>query len=155
MKRKFKILMVFCMLAIGLCAQEKQRFSPEKFEADMVAYITREAQLSQQECEGFFPLLKEMHNKQRELYGKIRKIGKERPADDKAFAEAVKEVDRMNIELKQIEEQYHQNMLKKIPASKLYDAIKAENRFHRQMMKGWQHPQNPKNKVKKPTDRLR
>jgi hypothetical protein len=34
-------------------------------------------------------------------------------------------------------------MMKAIPAKKVYDAIMAENRFHRRMMRGWQNPNGP------------
>ena len=42
----------------------------------------------------------------------------------------------MNIELRQIEQAYHQKMMKAVPAKKVYDAIMAENNFHRRMMRG-------------------
>ncbi|MBR1547566.1 MAG: hypothetical protein IJ637_02425 [Prevotella sp.] len=142
MTKKIITLALVAMMTLGLYAQQqRQKFSPEKFETDMMEYITREAKLSQQESGVFFPLLKEMHTKQREVYGRMRELGKNRPADEKAFAESVKQVDKLNIELKQIEEKYHQKMLKVVAASKVYDAIKAENRFHRQMMKNWQKPE--------------
>ena len=80
-----------------------------------------------------------MHQKQRAAYGRIRTVTKQKPADDEACAAAIKECDKLNLELKQIEQTYHQKMLKVVSATKVYAAINAEGRFHRQMMKGWQH----------------
>ena len=139
-KGRFIVLLFGCLLSMTVAAQDTKKFSPEKFEADQQAFITREAHFTQQESDAYFPLLKEMQKKQRDLYGKIRSLGMNRPSDEKAFAESVRQADKLNIELRQIEQQYHQKMLKVVPASKLYDAIRAENRFHRQMMKGWQRP---------------
>lgn len=133
------VVVLWCLLvSVGVSAQER-KFSPEKFEAELEQYITREANLDQQEAAKFFPLFKEMHQKQRSLFAKIRKASKETPADDKAAAETVKLCDKLNIELKQIEQKYHDKMLKVLSAQKVYSAINAENRFHRRMMKGWQN----------------
>jgi hypothetical protein len=136
-RRKISALMIALAMTLGTYAQE-QKFSPEKFDADMTAFVTREAGFTQQEADKFFPLFNEMHQKQRAVYGRIRTATKQKPADDDACAKVVKECDKLNVELKEIEQTYHQKMLKVVPATKVYDAIRAEARFHRQMMKGWQ-----------------
>jgi hypothetical protein len=138
MKKSFLILACL-MLAMTGMAQE-QKFSPEKFEADMEAFITKEAKFNENEAAKFFPLFKEMHQKQRGLYTKMRNYGKEKPATDDACAAAIRERDKLNMELRQLEQTYHKKMMQVVPPSKVYDAIRAENKFHRQMMKGWQRP---------------
>ena len=148
--RKF-VLLTFCLMLTMVCAaQEKMKFSPEKFEADMAAYITKEAKLTEDEAKKYFPLLREMHQKQRSLYKKARNFGKEKPATEEACAAVIHERDKLEIEQRQIEQSYHKKMLQVIPASKLYDAIRAEARFHRKMMKGWQRPPMPKPMGKRP-----
>ena len=133
--------MVICMIfPLCISAQDTNKFSPEKFEADMKAFITSQAHLTSQEADAFFPLLKEMHEKQREIYGRMTQADRKRPTDEKGFAEALRQSDRANVELRQLEERYHQKMLKVLPASKVYDAVKAESRFHRQAMRVWQRP---------------
>lgn len=144
------IIILFCLLAtLGISAQEKPKFSPEKFEADLEDFITREADLDQQEAAKFFPILKEMHQKQRALYVKMRKTSKEKAADEKTAAESIRLCDKLNIEVRQIEQQYHNKMLKALSAQKVYNAISAENRFHRKMMRGWQKPSAGKHKDKR------
>ena len=138
MMRNFILLLAMLALTLDSQAQE-QKFSPEKFDADMAAFVTREANFTPQEAEKFFPLFKEMHQQMRTVYGRIRTVTKQKPADDEACAAAIKECDKLNLELKKIEQTYHQKMLKVVSATKVYEAIKAEARFHRQMMKGWQH----------------
>ena len=138
MKKSFLILACL-MLAMTGMAQE-QKFSPEKFEADMEAFITKEAKFNENEAAKLFPLFKEMHQKQRGLYTKMRNYGKEKPATDDACAAAIRERDKLNMELRQLEQTYHKKMMLVVSPSKVYDAIRAENKFHRQMMKGWQRP---------------
>ena len=135
--RRMILLSVSMMLFLVGMAQER-KFSPEKFEADLAAYITKEAKLTNEEAAKFFPLLREMHQKQRGLYKKMRNAGREKPTSEEGCANAISERDRLDIELKKLEQCYHKKMVQVLPASKVYDAIKAENQFHRQMMKGWQ-----------------
>ena len=61
-----------------------------------------------------------------------------KPANEEGCAAAIRERDKLEIELKQLEQCYHKKMIQVIPASKVYDCINAENRFHRKKMKGWQ-----------------
>ena len=122
-------------------AQDQKKFSPEKFQADLEEFITKEAHFDQQEAAKFFPLLRELQAKQRAIYGRMRQTPK--PGDDAKCAEAIREWDKANIELKQLDQQYHKKMMQVVPASKLFDAIMAESRFHRKMMKGWRDQNGP------------
>ena len=61
-----------------------------------------------------------------------------KPSNDEACKQAILEYDKLNLELRQLDVTYHKKMMKLVPASKVYEIMKAENRFHRQMMKGWQ-----------------
>lgn len=141
MKQTVIILLLQLLVVLPMSAQKHQKkFSPEKFDADMEQFVTNEAHLTPQEAEKFFPLFREMHQKQRAVYHKIRQATKQKPADDKACEATLKECDKLNLELREIEQHYHQKMMKVVPAKKVYDAVLAENRFHRRMMKGWQMP---------------
>ena len=126
------------MMQFTVCDAQEKKISPEKFEAELTEYKKKEAKLSDEEAAKYFPLLREMHKKQRCLYNKKRDLGREKPANEEGCAVAIRERDKLEIELKQLEQCYHKKMIQVIPASKLYDCINAENRFHRKMMKGWQ-----------------
>lgn len=126
------------MMLFTVCDAQEKKFSPEKFEAELAEYVKKEAKLSDEEAAKYFPLLREMHKKQRCLYNKKRDLGREKPANEEGCAVAIRERDKLEIELKQLEQCYHKKMIQVIPASKLYDCINAENRFHRKKMKGWQ-----------------
>jgi hypothetical protein len=140
MHTKMKKIVTFSlllMMTIMLNAQDK-RFSPEKFEADLKCFITKEASLTSQEADKVFPVFREMREKQRVIYEKMRKLGMNKPSNDEACKQAILEYDKLNLELRQLDVTYHKKMMKLVPASKVYEIMKAENRFHRQMMKGWQ-----------------
>ena len=140
MKQNAIILILQLLMVLSVSAQRHQKFSPEKFDAEMEKFVTEQAKLSQQESEKFFPLFREMHQRQRAVYHKIREATKQAPADDKTSEAILKECDKLNLELREIEQRYHQKMMKAIPAKKVYDAVMAESKFHRRMMRGWQFP---------------
>ena len=106
----------------------------------------REAHFDQQEADKYFPILREMRAKQRKIYGRMHNASK--PADDAGCLKAIEDLDKANIELKQIDQAYHKKMMQVVSPSKVFDAIQAESRFHRRMMKGWQRHANggPKGK---------
>jgi len=137
MMMKTYILTLLMLLFVGTAdAQDKKKFSPEKFEADMERYITEKAQLTPQEAAKVFPLLRKMHEKQRAIYMKVHKLARHKPADEAGCVAAIDEYDKVNIELKKIEQCYHKKMMKEVSASKVFDIIKAEYRFHRSWMRG-------------------
>ena len=140
MMRKCILTLVLLMTILVAGAQEKKKFSPEKFNVDMEEYIKKHAELTQQEADKVFPLLREMHKKQRVLYKRVHEMAKNKPADEAGCVAVIEEYDKVNIELKQIEKCYHKKMMQEVPASKVYEILKAEYRFHRHWMKGAQKP---------------
>jgi len=120
--------------------QQQMKFSPEKFQADLEQYITKKACLTPQEAAKFFPIYKEMQSKQRAVYERQRQLGWVKPADEKGCEKVIRQRDEYDLELKRIQQTYHNKFLSVISASKLYDVLNAEDRFHRQMLRGW----NPK-----------
>ena len=136
--KKILTISLLLMMTIMVNAQDNKRFSPEKFEADLRCFITKEASLTPQEADKLFPVFREMREKQREIYEKMRKLGMNKASDDEACKQFIIEYDKLNLELGQLDVTYHKKMIKMIPASKVYAVMQAEKRFHRQMMKGWQ-----------------
>lgn len=142
MMRKLTTILLFLALTITGMAQnfnpqQPPKFSPEKFQADLEQFITKEACLTPREAAKFFPIYKEMQAKQRSVYERQRQLGWGKPADEKGCEKAIRQRDEYDLELKRIQQTYHNKFLSVIPASKLYDVLKAEDRFHRQMLRGW------------------
>ena len=135
-----KKLLVFAVLmfvvALGASAEEQQKFSPEKFQADLEQYITTEAGLTNEEAAKFFPLYREMQQKQRVVYNKMHELFK-LPHDEASCKRAVQRRDQLEMELKSIQQTYHNKFLKVVSATKVYKSIIAEDQFHRRTFRNW------------------
>ena len=93
--------------------QEEQKFSPEKFDAELHLFIINEAKLSPQEAAKFFPVYREMQNKQRGLYDRQRKLVTMTPNDESSCMKAIKERDDIDLEMKRIQKTYHERFVLK------------------------------------------
>lgn len=120
-------------LTAGAQENEQQKFSPEKFDAELQECITRDAKLTPQEAAKFFPLHKEMQVKQRALFERQRNVAP--PQDEASCLKAIRERDAIDLEMKRIQQTYHERFLEILPASKVLEIIKAEDRFHRHALK--------------------
>lgn len=143
MSKFFKYQLVTMLLALAslpVAAQRHQGFNPAKFKADLEKFITVEACLTPREAAAFFPLYDELNNKQRVLYDKIRELRRIKPSDEERCKKAIAEIDQLEIEIKQLQSNYHTRFLAILPASKLFDVIRAENKFHRQAMRNAANP---------------
>lgn len=132
---------IMIMVVLGASAEEQQKFSPEKFQADLEQYITTEAGLTNEEAAKFFPLYREMQQKQRVVYNKIHELFK-LPHDEASCKRAIQRRDQLEIELKQIAQTYHNKFLRVIPASKVIGTIVAEDKFHRRAFRKFGQQRN-------------
>ena len=138
--KKISITLFCLFITMMAFAQEGPwKFSPEKFKADLQEYIVKEAKLTPQEATKFLPLFGEMHEKQRAIYARQRELRKTPPTDEAGFNDAIKKADQMDLELKTLQQTYHNKFLCVLPASKVFEVIKAEDRFYRDMWKRWGH----------------
>lgn len=136
---------IMIMVVLGASAEEQQKFSPEKFQADLEQYITTEAGLTNEEAAKFFLLYREMQQKQRVVYNKIHELFK-LPHDEASCKRAVQRRDQLEIELKQIAQTYHNKFLRVIPASKVIGTIVAEDKFHRRAFRKFGQQRNRETK---------
>lgn len=137
MKRITTIALFLCLLLTQTHAQEQKKFSPEKFQAELEQFITKEACLTPQEAASFFPIYREMQKKQRVIFDRQRQMGKVKPSDEQACEKAIRQRDENELEQKRILQTYHNKMLSVVSASKLFDVIQAEDRFHRMKFRNW------------------
>lgn len=137
MKRVF-LVMVVLLTILAANAQDNKRhggFTPEKFNAEKLQFIIKEANLTAKEGEKFVPIYNKMLREQRTRFDRMRRIWKNKPSNEAACLEIIKERDKLELELKRIQQSYHNKLLMVIPAQKLFDVIKAEEYFHRHMLK--------------------
>ena len=130
------LITLFLFSLLSVRAEEQQKFSPEKFQAALEQFMTTEANLTADEAAKFFPIYREMQSKQRVVYKQMKELGKNKPADEKACRKAVEKRDELELEQRRIAQSYHVKFFEVLPASKVYDVIKAENRFHRRALRG-------------------
>lgn len=130
MKNILTFMIAFCFSAVFANAQKK--FDPVKFRADLHKYIVAEAHLTSAEADKLFPLYDEMKDKQMELHKEGRNNNK-KPATETACRAAIIKMDDIELKKKQIERTYHLKFLKVLSASKLYDVLRAEAKFHKKV----------------------
>ena len=132
------VLMILMLCTFGVTnGQHKKRppFNPAKFEADLEQFITVNACLSPSQAASFFPVYRQMMKKQRALFDEMRRLRMINPKDNEACEEAIRKQDELDIQIKQLQQEYHGRFLMMLPANKVLSIIKAEEKFHRQIFK--------------------
>jgi len=124
------------MMTVVLTAKaQHQPFNPAKFEAELEQFIATEATLTPQESSRFFPLYREMRKKQIAIMSAGWKNKNIDTSNDKACAEAIRQHDNRDVEMKELQRTYHNKFLQILPAGKVFRIIRAEDKFHRQAFK--------------------
>lgn len=129
------LLMLVAQVTVEAQSKKRPPFNPAKFEADLEQFITREACLSPLEASKFFPIYRQMMKKQRMLFDEMRRYRQINPKDNKACENAIHRQDELDIQIKQLQQEYHTRFMYVLPASKVLSVIKAEEKFHRQMFR--------------------
>ncbi len=132
------VLMILMLCTFGVAnGQHRKRppFNPAKFEADLEQFITVNACLSPSQAASFFPVYRQMMKKQRALFDEMRRLRFINPKDNEACEEAIRKQDELDIQIKQLQQEYHGRFLMMLPANKVLSIIKAEEKFHRQIFK--------------------
>lgn len=132
------VLMILMLCTFGVAnGQHRKRppFNPAKFEADLEQFITVNACLSPSQAASFFPVYRQMMKKQRAVFDEMRRLRMINPKDNEACEEAIRKQDELDIQIKQLQQEYHGRFLMMLPANKVLSIIKAEEKFHRQIFK--------------------
>lgn len=135
---KTTVLMILMLCTFGVAnGQHRKRppFNPAKFEADLEQFITVNACLSPSQAASFFPVYRQMMKKQRALFDEMRRLRMINPKDNEACEEAIRKQDELDIQIKQLQQEYHGRFLMMLPANKVLAIIKAEEKFHRQIFR--------------------
>ncbi len=129
-KRILFISLLFLSLALHVNGQNKEKgFNPERYQADLEKYIVRKAGLTQKESAAFLPLYREMKTKMRSVFEANH--NKVNITSDAECKKLIQQRDANEIQMKKIQQQYHNKFLKILPASKVFKLIKEEENFHR------------------------
>lgn len=128
-------ILIVIMMIVGvsqLYAQGPGKFNPKRFEAEMQQFITVNAGLTPIEAARFFPLFKEMQDKQRMLFEEMNYYRHIDTSDDKASLRAIKKMDEIDIQMKKLQQQYHLKFCKVLSPGKVVKVLQADEKFHRQ-----------------------
>lgn len=152
--RLFAIISMIVISMTYMSAQPPMRrakdggFNPEKFQAEMEQYITIHAGLTPNEAAKFFPVYRQMTKKMRMLFDEMRRWRQFIPRDNEACAEAIRRQDEIDIQLKQMQQEYHARFMLVLPATKVLEVIKAEEQFHRNAFKKMKRLDERKKRIK-------
>ncbi len=137
--KKIVTLFLVTLFALSMTAQQKEqaKFSPQKFERELRQFIMQKAALTQEEAAKFFPVYKEMRSQQHALFQRQRCLGNLKPSDDAGCMKAIQERDNIEVELRRLQQRYHNQFFDILSPSKVYDVIQAENDFHRHKLRQW------------------
>lgn len=135
--RRMIFMLVMILMTVTVSAQPRKHppFDPAKFEADLEQFVTVQACLTPVEAAKFFPVYRQMMKKQRMLFEEMRRYRHINPKDNEACAEAIRRQDELDIQIKQLQQEYHSRFMSILPACKVFNIIKAEEKFHRQMFR--------------------
>ena len=139
--KKIVLTVLMALFTISLSAQTPEpgrpRFDPKEFQQRMEVELTRQAGLSADEAQVFFPLYKEMKEKQRNISRQIHELKMQcKQDDDAACASAIARIKQLQVESQQMEQTYYKRLVDAVPASKVFKVMKAEDDFHRRMVQG-------------------
>ena len=136
--RLLALVMVLLLSILPMNAQGGKKrggFDPKRFEIELEQYITTKAGLTPTESAKFFPAYRQMTKRMRSIFDQMRRYHQVDPRDVKACAEAIRKQDELDIEMKMLQQEYHVRFMLILPANKVLEIIKAEERFHRQAFK--------------------
>ncbi len=134
--KKFITLSLWFLFAIATMVNaqnnEKRRFSPERYKARMEEFITKEAELTKEDGEKFFPMLHEMMDKQRQVNRESHKLmhqGKN-AASEEDYKRIINELTDLDIKNKQIEKEYYNKFNSALSWQKILKVRNALFRFN-------------------------
>ncbi len=155
MKRLLFIIICLCIGTTTFAQQQGNNgnqwvrpFSPEAFNQQLDAFVQKEAELTPQECQKFFPLMHEMMNKQREIGGKIQyTIGLGFSAKTEAdYERIITWITDLEVESKKIEQTYYKKKFHTVLSwKKIHKVRTALQRFNMEALRHFS-PQNNKRK---------
>ena len=138
MGRIANLLLPLIVFAGSCLAQPggSRKFSPKEFRTNLERFITKHAGFTSEESQAFYPLYHEMKDRQRDVQHTIFKLkeGLKPNASEEDYAKTIQSITSLNRKKSQIEETYYKKMCQAVPASKVYRAMLAEDKFHRQML---------------------
>ena len=134
----------------GAVQGRRAGFNKQEFRLRMQDYITKEANLTQEEAKAFFPIYNEYKDKQRQIHMSINKLKKNTPNnnDEKAYEKCLMEMAELNAQMAGLDSVYYKKICKAISAQKFFKIMNIEDRMHRKMLQNYNKPRSRDNKTR-------
>ena len=134
----------------GAQCKNGKNFDPQRFQAELEQFITQKAGLTPQEAARFFPVYAEMMKKQRALHDEQKSLKRVKPLTDAECKKNIQKQDELGVQIRQVQQTYHNKFMHILSPAKVYDVLKAEDQFHRQAFKRAADKKNDKDRKQKP-----
>ena len=145
------ITIVCLLLTLSVSAQNRRpngnpnanpnasgQFSPAEYAKQQREFFTRNAELTQEEADAFFPIYNELQQKKREINRQIRMTMRQEPGTQISEEQSLKAIDAKadaNIKIAELEKEYLNKFKEVLPASKILKIQNAEEQFNSQILK--------------------
>ncbi len=142
-----RIITSICVLlfSVGVakadCGYHQQKKTKEEFIKEQRDFIIAEAKLSDKEAEAFFKVYAELQDKKRtntEEIGNVMRQAKLEPTE-KEYNELLIRVYQLRKSNADLDLEYYYRFAEILPKSKIYQVMRAESRFQRQIIRGMHH----------------
>ena len=126
------------MAATIVTAQKKRSFSREEYKNKQKEFIIKQAKLTTDESEAFFPIFFELQKKKHAINSEAHKkvgIKKGEETTEEQYILLVNEYAEAKIRIAELEKEYIAKYLKIIPAKKVLSVQRAEGQFQKEILK--------------------
>ncbi len=150
--RQFLTSLLVCLVCFTGMAQEQSqrpqrpRMTPEEYQAKQKEFITKHAELTEEESAAFFPLYFELQNKKHEANRSVWKQARAVAPNERTEEEYIAMIEALadvKITCAQLEKDYLQHFKEILPAKKLMRVQMAEERYQRELLRGMQQGHRP------------
>lgn len=130
----FAIATLLSVITFSANAQQNRRMNMEEFENKKIEYITKEAELTKEEANKFFPVYNELSKKKFELHRQHRlKMEKMKSSKDNISDEEYRKLLENDVDVKlkeaELDKEYSSKLDDVIAPEKLYKVQQAERKF--------------------------
>lgn len=119
---------------------EQHDFSPEEYWKNLQDFVTREANLTETEAAGFYPLLGKMLEEQRKNNSRSKEVFKNlhgKELSESEYGDAVKLLCGIEVENKRIEEEYYTRFHDVMSWEKVLKVRRALFRYNREALRNF------------------
>lgn len=144
--RRLVLLLTIVMAIASLSAQEtrrRERMTAEQFQARQQEYLTKAAELTEQEAKDFFPLYFEMKQKQKSAQDEAWKLfreGRDENAKEGSYKEINDTFTEAQLTSARLEKSYLEQFRKILSDKKIFKIRQAEMGFRTNMVRDMWRP---------------